>query len=57
MRKQEMIDLILEEEKYLWTELKSSIDEFGYDSVTANSIRNQWYAIDRLIHKLELNKQ
>lgn len=57
MRKQEMIDLILEEEKYLWTELKSSIDEFVYDSVTANSIRNQYCAIDRLIHKLELNKQ
>lgn len=56
MTKQEMIDIILDEEKNLWTELKSSIDEFGYDSVTASSIRNQWQAIDRLIHKLELNK-
>lgn len=55
MTKQKMIDIILEEEKTLWAELKSNIDVFGYDS--SNSIINQWQAIYRLIQKLELNNK
>ena len=49
-----MIDIIIEEEKILWTELKSSLNKDGNDSQTTSAIRNQWYAIYRLMQKLDL---
>lgn len=49
-----MIDIIIEEEKILWSQLKSSLNKDGHDSQTTSAIRNQWYAIYRLMQKLEL---
>lgn len=54
MTKQEMIDIILEESDFLWNELQSSTELYGYNSEPSNAIRNQWYAIDRLIKRLKL---
>lgn len=48
MTKSEMINIITEEERYLWNELKS------YSHPATNALRNQWIAIDRLIGKLKI---
>lgn len=55
MTKQEMINIILDEEKILWDKLQSSIGSSDYE--VTNAIRNQWYAINRLVQVFELNKQ
>lgn len=55
MKQEKMIDIILEEEKNLWYELKSYIEMFGYDDKVTKAARNQWFAIDRLIQKLEIH--
>lgn len=47
MKRQEMIDIILDEEKHLWDKLQSSIGSCDYE--LTKSLRNQWYAIYRLI--------
>ena len=57
MRKKEMIDLILEEEKNLWRKLKLSIQVRGYDDKVTGAIRNQWCAIYRLIQNLDLHSK
>ena len=57
MTKSEMINIISEEERYLWIELKSNMNELGYSHPATNALRNQWIAIDRLIEKLKIRKE
>ena len=54
MTKEKMIDIILDEANFLWNELQSNTELYGYNSESSNAIRQQWYAIDRLIERLGL---
>ena len=49
MTKQKMIDIILEEKEMLWRKLHSTEDIY-----VRIAIRNQWYAINRLCCKLNI---
>lgn len=52
MKKQEMIDLILQEEKKLWKDLQECIDRLGiYDPIT-DSATARWSAVQTLALKI-----
>lgn len=52
MRKQEMIDIIFDEEKNLWVKFKICRQLKGDDDKLTIALRYQWSAIFRLIQKL-----
>ena len=52
MTKQEMIDIIFDEEKNLWVKFKICRQLKGDDDKLTIAIRYQWSAIFRLIQKL-----
>ena len=52
MKKQEMIDLILQEEKKLWDEMQECIDKLGmHDAITDMQIA-RWSSVHQLVCKL-----
>lgn len=56
MTEEEIIDKIFNEKEFLWNELESSIEEYGYAHCVTEAIRNQWYAIERLVNELNFEK-
>lgn len=56
MDKNQIIDIILMEEKNLWRKLKICEQVKGDDKLT-EIIRSQWSAIYRLIQKLDLHNK
>lgn len=54
MKKQEMINLILQEEKQIWKELQECINKLGMrDSITDMQIA-RWASVKNLIEKLQI---
>lgn len=54
MKKQEMIDLILQEERKLWNDLQYMIDVLGVNDEATESATTRWATIHQLIEKLGL---
>lgn len=54
MKKQEMVDLIIQEEKQIWKEMQECIDKLGmHDSITDMQIA-RWATVKNLIEKLQI---
>ena len=54
MKKQEMIDLILQEEAKLWDELQRSIDILGLDDEGTQWRITRWAVVNDLRKKLQI---
>lgn len=54
MKKQEIIDTILQEEKRLWDEVQRSIELLGIDSEVTDNKVTRWATINNLIKTLGL---
>lgn len=52
MKKQEMIDFILQEERELYSVVEESIRLFGFDSEITQTAITRWAAINKLSKKL-----
>ena len=54
MKKQEMIDLIIQEEKRLWDTVQRSMDLLGIDDECTQSAVTRWATINDLKQKLQI---
>jgi hypothetical protein len=54
MTKQQMIDVIKQEEKQLWEELQDMLEAFGVNDKATESATTRWATISFLMDKLEL---
>ena len=55
MTKEEMIDIIKKEEMYLWMALQEQCRKGeDCDIYVKIAIKNQWFAIERIAHKLAI---
>jgi len=54
MTKQQMIDVIKQEERQLWEELQDMIEAFGVHDKATESATTRWATISFLMDKLEL---
>jgi hypothetical protein len=54
MKKQEMIDFIIQEEKRLWDAVQRSMDLLGVDDEVTQSAVTRWSVIHNLIQTLQI---
>ena len=54
MKKQEMIDLIIQEEKRLWDAVQRAIDLLGVDDECTQSQVTRWATVNDLKIKLQI---
>ncbi len=54
MTKQQMIDVIIKEERQLWEELQDMQNAFGSDHPATESAATRWATISFLMDKIEL---
>jgi hypothetical protein len=54
MKKQEMIDLIIQEEKRLWDAVQRSMDLLGIDDEVTQSAVTRWAVMNDLKIKLQI---
>ena len=54
MKKQEMIDTIIQEEKRLWDAVQRSMDLLGVDDEVTQSAATRWADIHNLIQTLQI---